>query len=112
MSQHIQKIDIIGDCAHDSTCSHFCMITYFDGTYHTVKMSGFEIVEKYWCKLSPKDKPHFQYIHDLTFLKKVKVSKNIIRDNKHACEFTYKNGEKTKYLVDKEYIRFYKDYIN
>ena len=108
----VKKIDIIGDCTHDSTCSHFCMITYCDNTYQTVKMSGIDIVPKFWSHLSDKDKKHFQYIYDLYNLKKVRVSKNIIRDTQHACEFTYKNGDKKKYLVSKEMLHYYRDYIN
>ena len=112
---NIKTIDIIGDCTHDSTCSHFCMITYKNETYQTIKMTGIDIVSQFWSFLSVKNKQHFQYIYDLIFLQKVRISKNCINNNnnnKYACEFTYKNGTKNRYIIDKENIRFYKDYIN
>ena len=107
----IKKIDIIGDCTHDYSCSHFCMITYKNNTYQTIKMSGIDIVPTFWNLLSDKDKKHFQYIYDLYNLKKINVSKKTIND-KHACEFTYKNGDKKKYLVAKQMLHYYRDYIN
>ena len=107
---NIKKIDIIGDCTHDKSCSHFCMISYKNETYQTIQMEGIDIVPKYWNHLSKKDKLHFQYIYDMYFLKKVSVSDKTI-NNKHACEFTYSNGDTKKYFVDKTTLKYYNQFI-
>jgi len=111
MSKGIKKIDIIGNCIHDTECNHFCMVSYRDDTYVTFKLSGFEIVSQYWDYISEKDKPHFQHIYNFYNLHKINVSKKCYhQDTKHACEFIYKNGDKKKYLVDKITLKYYKQF--
>jgi hypothetical protein len=61
----IKTIDICGNCIHHSTCEHFCVITYVDTTYHTIKCTGLEIVINYWVYLSDKDKKKFQHLYNM-----------------------------------------------
>ena len=62
---NIKTIDISGNCIHHLTCEHFCVITYKDNTYHTIKCSGLNIVINYWIYLSDKDKKQFQHVYNM-----------------------------------------------
>ena len=67
--KQVTQVDIGEECVETFPCSHYCTITFDDGSVSEVELDGDELISnQYWPFLKNDDKNHFEdMLHDDDF---------------------------------------------